>query len=518
MIVYCSHLPVSADSRIEDILGAAAAWIGEKAGAELPADDLIAPFFRRDLGGGHHVECCHHDTPDETLVAVRLIHPDRDPWKEREWRTEIGVRRRLDRVSCSVLLEARESGTRIRRPTTTRPRVVPAILERCGLSHFGCGGFLHFLRTADAEDFRDYALRTRRWCPIVVLSDCSGERCPVTIDRLVDLLTGVAQIAVIPDDTDPHALAAELGTDLIPYDGAITILWPPVAVRGAPYVPTHRVLPRRLFEHIERGRQPENELLALICNRTNARYSRSHISPEIVQRRLLESRGGASPAEADESMRALVMAVDRDQRKQIDDLKAELRRRENEAALLRSELEREKQKRKRPAPRPGPATTSPALPDELRRLICRAVRGELDLEDCLRLVEVLYCDRLVVLDSARRSAREAALFNDPVEAFRLLGLLCTDYYDALIEHRGDQAGRGIFGNSFASKESETVEKNQVARRLRTFDYKGKPCEMMRHLKIGIKDSLHETFRAHFHWDHDDRKLVLGHCGRHLDFG
>ena len=76
----------------------------------------------------------------------------------------------------------------------------------------------------------------------------------------------------------------------------------------------------------------------------------------------------------------------------------------------------------------------------------------------------------------------------------------------------------MFGaNEFAAKESESVEKNAAGRKRRTFDYNGKQVRTMRHLKIGIKDSVAETLRIHFHWDADSKRVVIGHCGPHLDF-
>lgn len=41
--------------------------------------------------------------------------------------------------------------------------------------------------------------------------------------------------------------------------------------------------------------------------------------------------------------------------------------------------------------------------------------------------------------------------------------------------------------------------------------------MWKHLKIGVKDSITETWRCHFEFDADEKKVVIGHCGRHLDF-
>jgi hypothetical protein len=72
------------------------------------------------------------------------------------------------------------------------------------------------------------------------------------------------------------------------------------------------------------------------------------------------------------------------------------------------------------------------------------------------------------------------------------------------------------GNAYSARESETVEANKRARQLRTFNHKGDSIEMMKHLKIGIKDSAAETLRIHFEWDGNARKIIIGHCGQHLD--
>jgi hypothetical protein len=57
--------------------------------------------------------------------------------------------------------------------------------------------------------------------------------------------------------------------------------------------------------------------------------------------------------------------------------------------------------------------------------------------------------------------------------------------------------------------------NKALRRQRMFEYEGKSIEMLRHLKIGVGDDLTKTIRVHFHWDADREKIVIGHCGEHL---
>lgn len=103
------------------------------------------------------------------------------------------------------------------------------------------------------------------------------------------------------------------------------------------------------------------------------------------------------------------------------------------------------------------------------------------------------------------------------DALDLLNKLATDYYVVIKKGgKGDAQARQIFGNRYAARDSEAVEENARARELRTFSHHGRKVEMMQHLKIGRKDSSSETLRIYFDWDADEGKIVIGHCGPHLD--
>lgn len=100
----------------------------------------------------------------------------------------------------------------------------------------------------------------------------------------------------------------------------------------------------------------------------------------------------------------------------------------------------------------------------------------------------------------------------------MLWKLAFDYWNKLAGGFGDNEARSVFGkNEYSAKESETVLNNQRARELRTFDYDGQQLLMEKHLKFGVKDSAFETMRIHFEWDNENKKIVIGHCGPHLDF-
>jgi hypothetical protein len=144
------------------------------------------------------------------------------------------------------------------------------------------------------------------------------------------------------------------------------------------------------------------------------------------------------------------------------------------------------------------------------------VAGEtLAPDQSLTLISNLFPNRLEILPSAWNSAKDAKSFKHRKELLELLWILGTEYWGGLNNGRSDAEVRSVFGNHYAATESEQVEKNRRARLRRTFDYHGRQVEMMKHLKIGFKQSPSETLRVHFEWDAEARKIVIGHCGKHL---
>lgn len=138
------------------------------------------------------------------------------------------------------------------------------------------------------------------------------------------------------------------------------------------------------------------------------------------------------------------------------------------------------------------------------------------LSDALTLLETLFYDRVTVLPSAIRSAAESGSFRHHARAWELLRTLATDFLSNFLAG-GDDLARRCFGrDSYAAVESESVMARAKAKKLRTFSYQAQDLIMWRHLKIGNKDSVAETWRCHFDVDRSSEKVVIGHCGRHLD--
>jgi hypothetical protein len=173
-------------------------------------------------------------------------------------------------------------------------------------------------------------------------------------------------------------------------------------------------------------------------------------------------------------------------------------------------------------PSPWSGAASGASEQELSERLFNSLRAlaakeRLKPRQCLLLVSEELCQgHLLVLESAWNSADQAKGFEHGGQLFELLWLLATAFRQRKLDGAPDMVAGQVFGaNSYAPRESQTIERNPQARRARTFSYGGKTVEMWQHLKIGAKDSENRTLRLHFCWDADLGQVVIGHCGKHL---
>lgn len=153
--------------------------------------------------------------------------------------------------------------------------------------------------------------------------------------------------------------------------------------------------------------------------------------------------------------------------------------------------------------------------NELVRQVGDLAQRNPSLLASLRVVSMLFADRIIVLAPALASAAASSVFKHGDKAWELLACLATEYWET-IQQQGDTEARKLFGSNYAPRESNgSLSKAGVARR--TFLYKGLPLLMEKHLKIGVSDNAADTLRVHFEWLAEDKQIVIGHCGRHLDF-
>ena len=151
---------------------------------------------------------------------------------------------------------------------------------------------------------------------------------------------------------------------------------------------------------------------------------------------------------------------------------------------------------------------------ELVKVLSEIAKKQLTLVAILEALELLFPDRVTILDSAFESAEESSAFQYGEQAFDLLFSLATSYWEE-VQSKGDTEARKLFGRSYSAKERTVLTKAGMERR--TFDYRGESIQMDKHLKIGTADNPADTLRVHFEWIAEKKRIVIGHCGKHLDF-
>lgn len=463
------------------------------------------------------------------LFCATLMH-GQEGVPGRRWVVEVGMRRQSanEPTRCSVLMRTDEISARITTPVqVTRPGVVTSLVSNCIPAPSTPSISVINLTEENAVGFSYDIERNSRRHPIVIVSCDRDGNYPVDPERLRSILVGLAQVVVVEKSVDTFRLEAILGRRYSAYGGAINIIFQYQSARGGAFCKTVLMRPEELAEFTEAGSAIETEVLSVVTHSTNLPQSWRHTSPTDVSQAMLLSRLQAAAKIAPQSAEtALYEELLQGAAEQIgsktvelDALREDFEAAEGQADQLRAEIEGLKHALSGTQARSDVA--SDVVADALvplREAVTAVLAGSPSLEQALRLAKGLFSDRIVVLDEAYSSAKSSdrSDFQHGGRAFELLSKLAGGYWEALAAGGGDNSARAVFGNNaYSAKEADTLSVD--GRRRRTFSYLGKDLLMERHLKHGVKDSAATTLRIHFEWISEQRLIVIGHCGKHLDF-
>lgn len=531
MLVYSNHIPVRTARGLADPLEVVAEWLSRKLRRSIAPALLMRGTEIAGKDGWSARSLAAMDRYPH-MASIELVHPDATV-PGRRWLSEIGLLQRMEGadVDLSVLVHTSEISARVVAPVSPgAPTFVNDILRRCALSSSVVGADTRELGDADAEAFRYVVLDSTRDYPLVVVSCSRDGKYLVDSALLAQLLIGIAELVVIPPLADTFWLARSIGEEFVPYLGAVKIIYPSRTTAR----PTVRTLtPQEMVTAGLGAAAAARELFSLVLHRTNLRLSWKHVGPARVKEELLrrefERRRAAVAATGDAAEYTRFME-EYIKEQEAATQEALLGKKRFEEALdtaqrvaddtqrdLRLKIEALKLQL---ASSGSTSDDSPYAPEGLSDVaitVALAIKREPTPEECLKLAEHLFPDRLVILPEAWTSARESASFRYGQRLYALLDSLATDYWSALTEGTPDQEARKVFGKAYAAKESETVTSNPEAKRKRTFRFGGEEHLMVKHLKIGVKDNAAESIRVHFEWFADRERIVVGHCGPHIDF-
>jgi hypothetical protein len=355
----------------------------------------------------------------------------------------------------------------------------------------------------------------RRYAIVIVCPDDNDEM-PIKSARLAYLAAGLAQVYEISVEADWEGLQDVLGYKFTPKSGEVKFIYP-VNQNGGFMIPQFDYKHFRIANLKTDNVDVEQEMFSQIAQRLCRTHAYKQTTPENVAKMIkyqnFQEIKRHAQQTAEETLSNEIKEIFNDADRELDHLRIETKDLKTENRRLKYELQTLQDIFQPTSNLPTAAFDYGAL-KKILDIACERYF----VEDSLQLLQAVFPERIVALPSAFASANESRTFREKKRAFNLLWKLATDYYQTLSEGKPDAQARQIFGDDFSAKESETVEKNATARQLRTFTYNGNDYEMMAHLRIGTKDSVADTLRVHFRWFADEQKIVIGHCGKHLNFG
>ena len=525
MLVYVNQLKFIGDNALNGVFRTIAGWLKEQTKHHFTTEELLSGQEFRF--GGQWVRTYRADDREPYLYGILFSNPDISV-SGRQWITEIGIRGDGDCVMCTVLLETSDISTRVRDiPVTTKPKLIKYLISNCQPSPETVGTSIQKVESDEdsLKAFLSIIERPERNYPIVLVSHRFDGTSVISPRTLQGHLVGLAQVVVVDENMDSWFMERVVGRRYSAWGGAINIIYPS---GGRDFCRNKLYVLDELESLLSESVNINLDILSRITHYSNGRKKRQHFSPyDVRAKRAVDFRQSLkeryeSAAENEGQYELLEEAF-----KQIEEyenilkLKEKDFQKELEAAnqelldLLENDEEKESEiwrlKAKISAlESAGAENHASKLPIEAME----ALRTPTP-EKCLQILESTFPDRIEILESAWKSARESDKFKHVQKLADLLLRLSTDYYKK-ISSGPDSEARRVFGpNEFSAQESESVRNNDELSRKRTFEYRGEPVQMYRHLKIGVADNVSETIRVHFYWDSDRKKIVIGYCGPHL---
>ncbi len=524
MLVYANTLHFKADADLEMAL-----LVLEQTLAQISSEDVSLggelPFnpYKHQFNDGSRYVFGKFEKENEAHYSLKYTRKDNE-LTTRLWHTTISFRRipasddnTEITTDCKITVETEDFKPTDAPAIVYTPPIVGKFMKHLPLSILTPKPDVVTLDNGDAvfELNSDIEFSDRRYAIVIVCPDDNDEM-PIKSPRLAYLTAGLAQVYEIDVKADWDGLVDVLGYKFTPKSGEVKFIYP-VNQNGGFMIPQFDYKQFRITALKNDKIDVEQEMFSQIAQRLCRTHAYKQTTPENVAKMIkyqnFQEIKRHAQITAEETLSKEISEIFSDTDRELDSLRTETQALKTENRRLKYELQTLQEVFQPPTNVPTAAFDYA----ELKKILDIPSERYL-VEDSLSIMQSTFPERIVVLPTAFDSARESRTFREKKRAFNLLWRLATDYYQTLCEGKPDAQARQIFGDDFSAKESETVEKNAVARQLRIFTYKGNDYEMMAHLRIGTKDSIADTLRVHFRWFADEQKIVIGHCGKHLNFG
>jgi hypothetical protein len=514
-------------TKTED-LGLATRWFLEGGQTQTRSKARQAVVTRREIGSGSE------NAPE--FWAVCYEHPCSEV-KFRQWRTEIGLTALGEgRIRFSLRnshwLRPDYIGAEPKDPLPSAPGIVGRLLRAGGWQAWaGSERLSDSPARLDAGTGAGFAQRLAdpdRLCPVVLVTRTfSGEATLVDAGRLARLLAGVAKVVEAGSAEVNRELEWVLAKGFRCWDGMVRVYQPRVRFDHEGDARRHRYFGAQDVARL--GAAGVEEMLIVgIARRSglsdvDALTTLDDVDTRQRERRLADLRATAKDAAElrefmdlyDAENRGLItklaaaQAEAREARETTEKVRDDAGSLEHERDNLRGERDYWKdlalkadQKIKR-------------LEDAAGRLGC-LTKMPSSLPEAIGIVEALHGASVAFTDRAKNSA-EKAMANrsqgDLREAWSCLWATALHLPRILFRDQAgnpEQAFRDATGLELAMSEGKLTQRDKGLMRLRRDSFEGREIDITPHVKSG------PTFRLYFAVDAAQKRIIVGHCGDHLD--
>lgn len=518
MIIYSNYVNLSQSSKINQILHEISLWISKhklnSTKSSINKEKLFAGIKEFNLGTSsakiksintlnlNNNFSWNEIETSNFQFACQFTHPD-ESVNGRLWTTEIGLKKENNQLNCSVLLSINDISSEIpdNNIIPTRPTIFKTLVNK--FAENTIGQEIKILSNENYLEFLNAVNNEERSYPIIVVSTDESDEYPVDKTRLQKILIGLAEIYQIPSTEDTFSLEKKISRKYVSFNGVAKII--------SPIQKDLSILTYKIYFNNNDKKANESKILGRVCHYSNLPFSWRHIS---FNRTLLTKQKLDIEKNANED----VQKFEEEFVKQLeDDHSQEIKKRDEYILSLEDyikslEDERNKQQQAKLA-----SETNCELDEKNIHISNFIATNKIPLLDILTYFEIEFNDRIIVLPSAKKSAKDSASFKFKKEAFSLLWRLSTEYYDRYTNGSDKQAKSSFGKNEYASKEGSNLSKQ--GKMSRTFKYKDKSIFMEKHLKYGNSEGTAECLRIHFECledGQDEKKIIIGYCGKHLD--
>jgi hypothetical protein len=473
------------------------------------------------------------------LWSLRFEHPCQEHPGVRTWRTDVGLQHMVDghqRIAIAVTHRLHEGfiGDYPETPTPSAPVLIHELVGSPTWSAFAGSEVLtsrpEVLQPGDGKLWAGRLQDRMRTCPLVLVTK-TRDTSETMVDsrRLARRLAGTAVVVEVGDPCLDSELEWTVPRHLRCFNGGVRVYLPAVNFKSDPDGARHRMfVPRRIDElgsdvvesMIARGlatRISHEMRVAVTCVEDVAALERDA--------RLTEIRKQSSSAGTDTWVRLLEednseltrkLKESEDEAECLTNALAEAEANEDDAREQVAAARHEERRLREEANRAR--TTIRALEDA--RVALRSLQKlPGTIWDALRIACSLYPTRLAWTERAEGSAKDAGEnVSDVKVVWNCLMLVATELHDLhFLSESGSpnlcEAFRQSTGFELALTETKATKANKTLMALRSDSYKGKAIDITPHIKVTEGGRY---LRLHYFPCPENRLIVVGHCGVHLD--